>query len=286
MTKPILSPAPADHTARKRKYALQGLLGAGAIGLGAWGVFLNVSTPDWLASTAQAQTSGETPEAQAEPGLDRAVASHVMRSCHAVALTAEDLAAMELSEGQAEAVLTRLAEWTEQNQARLDAADQAVTNARRALVHYERDLRMSQAAPDLSGLDIDLPVEPIRQTRPDPNRLRELRTNVSEAVSAVEALRFATGEYAMQVVPHKADQWRRAAQFSESLPVELRHLSTISTDRLKRVMEEAGRRGVSIEQALSFSERQQVESNRNHIDQHLDAMRRVEERVMSGEVSR
>jgi len=240
-------------TPRSRRYTVQGLVCLGLIGSGAWALVTN------LQSDAQAQTVAPAIAQDQAPGLDMAVYSDAQRIRRSAGLSAMDLAALQLSQAECEAVLGRLVTWCETNGDALANADARVHAAQREQNNLHRATRTGQASEiHLASRD-------------------QVAQVLAQAVDTRDQLMEQGAAYAMQAVPGRGVAWQRATQLRGDAPTELRYVSTMDSDRLQSLEAEAQRLGQGVEQVLSFSEKQEVTAIRQRLIQQMPLVRAAEE---------
>ncbi len=248
----------SDHSpSPTRRFVVQGMMAAGLLGLGVTGVVMSVPAearwntqgPDKAASAKQIQ-SGE--QATAENTIDAALYSRVMRLRNEIALTNDDLAAMGLTQAQAEDVLTRLLDWVETNQPAMIQADNALRDARRAVVALQRRIQTGEAD--------ELEVQ----------GFGDLYQVVADADAARKTLRHQAGAHAVAPAPENLrSQWAQA-HANAHLPADLRHVPGLDEQRLRSLLGSAPETpGVSAASALgvglTLSEQDELDSVRNRI---------------------
>lgn len=225
-------------TSRATRYTVQGLLALGAVGLGIWGVILNIG------GDAQAQTA----EREEPRQIDPVVYAMVQTICRTSALTDDDLAALDLSEEQTTAALTALVDWCEANASRHEQAHQQVIIAQRTLAQLERDARNGNGPPN-----------------PD-DGITGARQALDTARSALTAIRKEGAEHAVGAgAPNQVAKWQKAYALVEVLPADLRHVSTMDPQRLKSLYEDMARRGIPMDEALSHAEQQERQAIRRRV---------------------
>lgn len=201
---------------RKQKRRLpQGLLALGLIGVAGTGIAWSI-LPDfspWVTTSVQIQ--GEPGDADV---VRADLYSEVMRVRRDAMLTNQDLAALELDQADAEAVLSRLLEWVGTNEVALRRSRNAVTAAERALAEQERLLRTGEGGSRIL------------------EDLEAARTAVGAAETAYRAGCAQGVGYALADAPGRpAERWARAAEHRD-LPVELRYLSSMNMQRAKELL--------------------------------------------------
>ena len=264
----------------RRRYVVQSVAAAGVLGLGVAGVVLSVPAEAHLTAAAddkslsakQAQPGGVSDHPQAEPAveIDSAVYSRVMRIRDDIALSNPDLAALGLTEAQTEDVLTRLVEWVESNQAALIQADNAAEAARREVALLQRRIRTGAA-------DVQ-----------EVATLSNLHRAVADAEAVCESLCADAGTHALAPAPGSVrEQWGQARDHAQ-LPVELRHMPTLSDQRLRALLsnntpEAAAGGGTDeavIQSGLTLLEQDACEDIRAAIQTNLPGVAAAEARAL------
>jgi len=249
----MMKTAEPIQTSKTRRYVLQGLLVLAAGGLVVSVVLSDVDSD----SPVFAQQAAE----EAQP-MEYQLYKRYMLLRRRMGLEGIDLAAMDLSQSEAEAVLTRLVSWCDTNQQAMEQAQSAVNNAERGLAEQDRLVRIGQASPaQLADND-------------------GKRTAVSNALQAYEDLLEEGARHALQASPSKIPAWERAIALNNDTPHALRYVSTVDETRLDQLKAEAKRQGVKIDRALSYGEQQELATIRTRINSNIDAMHEVEEAVM------
>lgn len=255
-----------------KRYIVHGITVAGLIGVAGMGVAWSTpSKPKFSPLPDPATPKQAQPEARpAEDRVSAEVYSRVMQLRGEVALTNEDLAALNLTQSQAGDVLTRLVEWVEANEAALIQTDRAVEDTKRDLASLERRVRAGEAdAQDIEGL-------------------AALRSAVALARAARVAQYKQAGAHALAPAPATTrDQWQAASRFGD-LPVELRHLPGVNEQQMADLLAPAtdprprnqpGRlpgEAPDLREALPVSTVQSMDAVRTRVNVHLPGVRAAE----------
>ena len=241
---------------RAARYTVQGLLAIGAVTLGIWGISMNIG------NDAQAQSEGADGGSAAVEPLDPVVYSHARAVQKAAALSADDLAALDLSQSQAEAVLGRLATWCESNKQRLVDTESAIFAAERDLTLYHRQKRTGQA------------------TQQELASYTDKTLALKSAIEARQALMLEGGADAIGAVPGKTAAWQHASSHARNLPVELRHITSIDKNRFVQLDATAKQQGIKLEAAMSFQEKQALDAVRQRIKSKKQTMLAAEQAAL------
>ncbi|MBX2851141.1 MAG: hypothetical protein KTR15_05280 [Phycisphaeraceae bacterium] len=225
------------------RWTLRGLLAASAVGLGVAGVLTQLDRGNPV-EAAQVQ------EQPAGGGLDPLTYSRIEQLRRATGLKNNDLAALGATDAEASAVLTRLVEWCEANEAAVTQARRAVNAAKGDLREQQRLVRIGQAS-DRQLTDADGKAQA-----------------VADAEQAYAGLLGTGAAYAMQapgMAPGKAAAWQDAAALNGLIDSDLCYLPGMDANRLGWLQGEAERRGVALEQVLSISEQQELRALRERV---------------------
>lgn len=229
------------------RYTLQGLLAASVVGLGVAGVMMQVDSSNPV-EAAQVQ------EAQKAEDLDLLTYSRVQSMRQRASLENKDLAALDLSGEQATAVLTRLVQWCETNEAAITQAQQAVTVAKRSLRDQQRLIRIGEAS-ERQLADAGGKAQAVQDAEQAYDRLIESGTDY-----AMQSSGMATGTIT---------NWQRAASLKDETPSDVRYLPGMDADRLERLASDAKRDRVRLEGALSYGEQQELKAIRERIQTRM-----------------
>lgn len=239
------------HSSSAKRITIQSLLAASVVGLGVAGVMTQIDQGNPVEA---AQT-----KAQAEPsGLDMATYGNVETLRRDGGLATEDLAALGMDEAEADAVLTRLADWCQANEKALSQSHQAVQHAQNDLSEQQRLARTGQATQ--------------RELADGTKKIKTLY----EAKKAHDELTRTGSSYAMQGAPEKSVAWQRANELKGAASMEMRYLAGMDKQRIRSLKSEAGRQGVSVEKALSSSEQRDLSEVRSRIRARLPGIQAAE----------
>lgn len=206
---------------RLRRIAMQSLASAGVLGLAVTGVALSLPTDAHLkaATISKQPQPGEGPvQPESDREIEASLYGRVMRLRDDIALTNDDLAAMGLTQAQAEDVLTRLLDWVETNQPAMIQADNALRDARRAVVALQRRIQTGEADEfEVQGFG-------------------DLYQAVADADAARKTIRHQAGAHAVAPAPESIRaQWAQAMD-NTHLPADLRHVPGLDEQRLRAML--------------------------------------------------
>ena len=227
-------PAPS----RTKRWTIQSLLAVSVLGLGTAGVMTYIDQGNPV----------EAAQAEAEPeAISLLTYSHVEQLRRSGGLSNEDLAALDMDETEAAAVLTRLADWCKVNEEALSDSQRSVARAQNEVRENQRLTRTGQAT----------------QTElADGNKKIKA---LYEATKAQQELSETGTAYAMQAAPGKSAAWARANELKGRTSLEMRYLAGLDKNRLDSLNAESKRRGVTLEKALSRSELRELARVRDRI---------------------
>lgn len=228
---------------------IQSLLAASAIGLGVAAVLIQIDKGNPV-DAAQNEVEPES--------LSFTTYSHVEQLRRSGSLSDEDLAALEMDEAEAIAVLGRLVDWCKANERALSEAQQSVARATNELREHNRLARIGEA------------------TQSELSSGREKIENLTEARKSQRELVDAGSVYAMRGAPGKTSAWAQAKELNGKASLEMRYVPGIDELRIKSLNDEAKRQGVFLEKVLSRSEKDALAAVRQRISSRLSAIRSAE----------
>lgn len=267
------------------RYVVQGVAVVGLLGLTGVGLAfsapsipkLNPLAADFgsaLEAGKQAQQIESPPVEDKVPG---ALYSRVMRVRQEIAMGNDDLAALGLTEAQAEDVLTRLLDWVAVNQTAMIRADNATESARQSLVEMERRIRVGEA------------------DEQEARSLVDLRRAVTTKESACRALYSEAGSHAIAPATGSVrTQWLAASTY-RALPLELRHIPNLNQQRVDSLLDaitqhtsnpnrgasdSRGGGGVNLRGALPLSSVQSMDEVRTRVQSHRAGVAAAEASVL------
>ncbi|MEM9109394.1 MAG: hypothetical protein AAGC72_05170 [Planctomycetota bacterium] len=223
-----------------KRRTIQSLLAVSAIGLGVAGVMTQIDRGN-PAEAAQAEDPAQ-PSELAELTYSRV---HELRRQNG--LENKDLAALGLTQSETSAVLTRLVQWCETNEAAITSARQAVITAKRNLREQQRLVRVGQAS-ERQKSDADGKAQALADAE---HAYASLLNN--GAVNAIEAPGIDLA---------KASRWQAGSLLSDRLDHELRLIPGMDTGRAGMLESESARLGTAVEDVLLPSEQRALQSLR------------------------
>ncbi|MEM1356258.1 MAG: hypothetical protein AAGH88_15390 [Planctomycetota bacterium] len=235
----------------RHKYLIQGGTGLAILGFFGWSVVetaMSEPEPNHAATPSSKQV---TPPEPATPELDHNVYARATTVRRNAALGNFDLAALGLTQEQAEAVLERLTDWCVLNAGRLATAESAVRGAEREVRGLERRVRTGLATPQEMA------------------SLSRKRRGLSTTRVQLLDLQAEGGAFAMQTQPSAGVRWNQARQHGVAVRGELRYLPSLTAQRFRTLRATSARNNTGLEDALMFHEKQELQQIRLRVQAHL-----------------